>query len=95
MIELRRTLGKPTIVPGMIRKSEAGRMINHLLSSAEFTAVLPVVKRSADPDDDFLLAMAEAGRADFLVTGDKSDLLSLLRHAGTRIITAREFADLI
>jgi predicted nucleic acid-binding protein len=34
----------------------------------------------ADPDDDFLLALAEAGSADFLVTGDKAGLLVLASH---------------
>ena len=37
---------------------------------------LPRVERSPDPTDDFLLALSEAGKADYLVTGDKSGLLS-------------------
>jgi uncharacterized protein len=53
---------------------------------------LPQVQRSPDPDDDFLLAAAEAGKADYLVTGDKSGLLALVRHEGTRIVTAAQFA---
>jgi len=40
-----------------------------------------------DPKDSYLLALAEASQADFLVTGDK-ELLSLRRHKSTRIITA-------
>jgi predicted nucleic acid-binding protein len=55
---------------------------------------LPRVRRSPDPTDDFLLALSEAGKADYLVTGDKSGLLSLARHAGTRIVSASEFATL-
>jgi hypothetical protein len=39
-----------------------------------------------------LLALAEAGRADYLVTGDKSGLLVLTRHKSARIITARDLA---
>jgi predicted nucleic acid-binding protein len=38
--------------------------------------------------------MAAAGYAEFLVTGDKRDLLSLNNHAGTRIITVRDFREL-
>jgi predicted nucleic acid-binding protein len=38
---------------------------------------LPRVERSPHPIDDFLLALSEAGKADYLVTGDKSGLLSL------------------
>ena len=43
---------------------------------------LPIVVRSPDPTDDFLLAAAEAGGADYLVTGDKSGLLSLSGMVG-------------
>lgn len=49
---------------------------------------LPLVERSRDPLDDFLLALCEAGAADRLVTGDKADLLVLRRHAAARIVTA-------
>ena len=47
---------------------------------------LPSVELSPDPDDDYLLATAQVVAADYLVTGDKSDLLALERHGGTRII---------
>jgi predicted nucleic acid-binding protein len=52
------------------------------------------VERSADPTDDFLLAMSEVGQADYLVTGDKSGLLALDRHKATRIVSASDFAAL-
>ncbi|NIJ50872.1 putative toxin-antitoxin system toxin component, PIN family [Dyadobacter arcticus] len=35
------------------------------------------VAASKDPDDNFLLALAQDGKADYLIIGDKSDLLSL------------------
>jgi predicted nucleic acid-binding protein len=53
---------------------------------------LPHLQLSPDPGDNFLLALAEAGKADYLVTGDKSGLLVLASHKSTRIITARYFA---
>ena len=52
------------------------------------------MKRSADPNDDFLLALCEAGKADYLVTGDKSGPLSLGRHKATRVVSAIRFAAL-
>jgi predicted nucleic acid-binding protein len=55
---------------------------------------LPRVERSSDPDDDYLLALSEAGKADYLVTGDKNGLLELDTHKGARIISARDFAAL-
>ena len=55
----------------------------------------PVVNVPADPADNFLLAMAEAGNADYLITGDGRHLLSLKRHGSTRIITAKEAAQIL
>lgn len=92
--ELRRTLAKPALA-ARIRPHHAGRLVNHLRQLAESVSSLPRVKRSLDPSDDFLLATAEAGRADYLVTGDKSGLLALLRHGGARIIPARTFAEML
>jgi predicted nucleic acid-binding protein len=54
-------------------------------------ALLPVVTVSPDPFDNYLLATAAAGSADFLVTGDKGDLLALKLYEGTKIITVRDF----
>jgi hypothetical protein len=61
---------------------------------AETIDPLPRVERSYDPAHDFLLALAEVGKADYLVTGDKSGLLPLDRHKGTQIVSARDFAAL-
>lgn len=77
---------------GLIRPVEAGRLVNQIKLIAEMPAALPKVERSPDPRDDFLLALCEAGHADWLVTGDKDDLLALDRHGQTRIVTAAQFA---
>src|SRR5215472_12903803 len=61
---------------------------------AEDVGQLPRLKRSPDPGDNYLLALAEASKADYLVTGDKSGLLVLAHHKSARIVTARDFADL-
>jgi uncharacterized protein len=91
--ELRATLHKSALAE-RIRPHRAGRLVNELKKLAEMVGRLPDVKRSPNPNDDFLLAMSEAGEADYLVTGDKSGLLALTSHQGTRIISAREFATL-
>ena len=72
----------------------AGRLINELRDLGVRVTNLPVVEVSADPSDNYLLAMAAAGTADFLVTGDKRDLLGLKLYVGTRIVTVRDFLTL-
>ena len=78
-----------------LHPAEAGRMVNDLRSLAVLAEPLERLDISPDPYDNFLLAMAQASRADALVTGDKRDLLSLGRHLCTRILTAREALNLI
>ena len=62
-------------------------------SWVELPETLPTVARSPDPRDDFLLALCEAGRADWLVTGDRNELLALGRHGQTHIVTAATFVE--
>jgi len=92
--ELRATLRKPAIAE-RIKPYKAGSLVNEISKLAEVIEDLPVVQRSPDPTDDFLLALSEVGEADFLVTGDKSGLLSLERHKATRMVSARAFAELL
>jgi len=63
----------------------------------DFTAFYenpPRGARAPDPKDSFLLALAEASAADFLVTGDKR-LLSLKRHKSARIISPATMVGLL
>jgi putative PIN family toxin of toxin-antitoxin system len=71
-----------------------GRLINELRDLATVVERLPVVTASPDPDDKYLLAIAAAGSADFLVTGDRRDLLALRHLQGTWIMTVRDFLRL-
>lgn len=93
LAELRATLRKPALA-ARIRPHDAGRLVNQLKCFAQVIGSLPHVARSPDPTDDFLLAVSEAGKADYLVTGDKSGLLALSCHEATKIICARDFATL-
>ena len=74
---------------------EAGNLINGLRHQALLLDDLPDVELSADPDDNPLLAMAIAGEADYLVSGDKRDVLELKKVDKTRIITARRFLTIL
>lgn len=88
--EFRRVTRYPRLRP-FIEPAAAGAMHNELRRLAVLVLKLPLVEASRDPADNFLLAMAQAGEADVLVTGDKRDLLSLGSFQRTRIITARQF----
>ncbi len=75
-----------------IEPAAAGTLLNELRKIAQRIGKLPKVKRSPDSGDDYLLALAQAAAADYLVTGDRSGLLALKRHGNTRIVTARQFS---
>ncbi len=92
--ELRATLRKPAIAE-RIKPYRAGGLVNEITKLAESVESLPHVRRSPDPTDNFLLALSEAGGADYLVTGDKRGLLALEHHKGTRIVSAHAFAALL
>jgi uncharacterized protein len=62
---------------------------------AELVIDLPDVKVCSDPDDDKFLATADAGRADYLVTGDVGDLLRLHKYRDVGIISPREFVSVL
>jgi len=53
---------------------------------------IPLVCR--DPKDNFLLALINKSKANYLITGDK-DLLVLNPYQGTKIIDATEFREII
>jgi putative PIN family toxin of toxin-antitoxin system len=86
----RRPVLRARIIP-----STVGRLIRDLRKLAEVLTRLPEVERSADPADNFLLAMVEAGAADYLVSGDRRGVLDLGTHGVTQIIKAREFLTVL
>lgn len=81
-------------IRALLHPALAGRLVNRLRDVATVVENLPTVDRSPDPDDNYLLALAEAGEAQFLVTGDKP-LLGLKRHKSTRIVTPAALLELL
>jgi putative PIN family toxin of toxin-antitoxin system len=86
----RRPIVRPLLTP-----STVGRFINDLHRFATTLDQLPIVDRSRDPNDNCLLAMVEAGAADYLVTGDQRAVLALKQHGATQIITARAMLKIL
>jgi len=74
---------------------EAGNLVNGLRHQARFLEELPDVDLSEDPDDNPLLAMAIAGEVDYLVSGDKRDVLALKKVGTVSIVTARRFLTIL
>jgi uncharacterized protein len=84
-------------LPRIARYHRLGADDLRLIEAALRTAaiVVPVVPDdvtgvTGDPEDDAVLATVRLGRADYLVTGDRG-LLDLGAHAGTRILSPRDF----
>lgn len=81
---------KNRIAPGQIKK---------FVHNVEMLAVIVEPKKamnlSPDPDDDLIIGLAVAGQANFLVTGDKNDLLALGEVEGIPIISARKAVETI
>lgn len=78
-----------------LNADEAFSLLEALNLYAEVLTDLPEVHLSPDPDDDIILATAIAGKADYLVSGDKKDLLALKQAEGVAIITARQAVEIL
>jgi len=96
IIELNKKLIDKPYLSKRIKREKAEKFIKALYLIAEklspITSELPKVCR--DPKDDYLLAYALVGEADYLVTGDK-DLL-VLKHIGKlHIVSLLEFFEII
>lgn len=78
-----------------INQAESRVLLDGLHRMAEIAVDLPNVDLSADPDDNKIIATAIAGKADYLVSGDKADLLSLGSAHDITIITARHMVEIL
>ena len=87
--ELRRASSYPKLQK-LVPSREFGVLINRL-HGALVLDKLPRIDLSSDPADNYLLAMAAASEADFLVTGDAKGLLHLKKYSRTRILTPAAF----
>jgi putative PIN family toxin of toxin-antitoxin system len=81
-------------VRARLAPAAAGRLVHDLRELAIRVEALPLLDLSPDPYDNYLLAMAKGGAADYLITGDKRDLLSLSPSGGTKIVSVRDFLTL-
>ncbi len=76
-----------------LEPAEVGWLINRIRERASLVERPPEIEVATDPADNFLLAIAEESSAEYLVTGDKSGLLSLKRHGVTSVLSVKEMVS--
>jgi putative PIN family toxin of toxin-antitoxin system len=77
-----------------IRPYQFGILLNELKKCLITAKSIPRPHAAHDPEDSFLLNLAQFAKADYLITGDKrSRILTKTTIANTRILTARDFCD--
>ena len=78
-----------------IKRDEAQILLDGLYRMSDIQDQLPPIDLSPDPDDNIIIATAIAGKADYLVSGDKGDLLSLKSAENIPIVTARQMVKIL
>jgi uncharacterized protein len=91
--EIRKASRYPKFRP-LFQPHRVGVLINNMRRAHIWLEPLPAVHEAADPTDSFLLNLAAAAKADYLVTGDKrSEILGRKKMGVTRIVAVREFCE--
>jgi putative PIN family toxin of toxin-antitoxin system len=91
--ELRDVAGRP-FFRARLRASSAELVAAGIRDFSFYCRDLPPGPIAPDPKDSYLLALAEASEAEFLVTGDK-ELLSLKHHKSTRVIAPAAMVEIL
>jgi len=75
-------------------EEDLAEALDSILALAEIVEPTRTVTASRDPNDDHVLACALEAKVAVVVTGD-NDLLSLGEFEGVRIVTPRQFIELL
>ncbi len=76
-----------------LQPHRVGTMVNYLLKETIFDN-LTITEEARDPHDSWLLALAEASRANVLVTGDsRAGILDRRSVAEAEVLTANDFCQ--
>jgi len=87
--ELHNAVRKPHLAK-RINRSSYEALVSVLRRNSELIDVHTTVDVCRDPKDNFLLALAKDGDADYLITGDL-DLLTMQEFENTKIVTLTKF----
>jgi len=91
--EFKRAASYPKL-RAVLPRAAIGRIVNRLRTAEVVLKRLRRAGDAPDPGDEYVLAMALAGGADFLVTGGHA-LIALDRVAATRVVPPRRFAAIL
>lgn len=78
-----------------VDRQDATAMIRRLRKNTTRIPTVSSVHISKDHKDNRYLTCAKDGKADYLVTGDKKHLLSLKTFGTTRIVSPKEFVQIL
>lgn len=94
--ELQRKIPSKRYLAERITPENAEKLVTILRQISEVVPriELEIPALTRDPKDDYLLAHAVVGEADYLVTGD-DDLLVLKEVEGVKIVTAGQFWEIM
>ena len=88
-------LEEKLVIKAKLSVAESREVIQTVEADAEVVAASPLPEPICrDPDDDLILAVALAARADAIVTGDQ-DLLVLVKFEGIPILNPRDCLALL
>ena len=92
--EFRRVTRYPK-VQRYISPAEAGTMLNEIRELALYFVVNEKLDVSPDPADNYLFALAQSSEANYLVTGDKDDVLAIGKHGKTKIVSLKKLMEIL
>lgn len=90
LAEYREVLSRPEL---RIRKGLRQQLLQLIRSNSHSVTPGRLLQVTRDPDDNKFLECAEAGRADYLVTGNQRHFPGFWKK--TKVITSREFISIV
>lgn len=94
--EVSAAVARKPYLGGRISAAQVDELVAALAVVAEVISTIsdPIPAVTSDPRDDYLLAYALVGSADYLITGDE-DLLCIGQVEATRIVGPASFLELL
>lgn len=83
------------LAKALISSDNAFSIMRRLRKDTERVFITSEINDSSDKKDNRYLACSLDGKADYLITGDKKHLLLLKQFGKTKIVSPKEFLDLL